>query len=343
MKSMRLSAPSSSFTASVPGLPPARVVPGKVRLVKDALRVGKFLCGCDPDDASAYLNVTPETLNGIVANFNAQAKSGLRHPLCWGHGEKNKDIDARNIITDLDTVWTDGETLFVAIYVDPDTHKTLTSERREVSVGLCRDWTDGGGKTWPGQSLLHLAIVSHAAVSGQEPFVQLGAPTAKSQADGNSHVVIDWVKTLKAMNTLMGGLMKMMGAEAQQPMSAFASTAQDFVTNLEIVAETVKKMADDGALIHDPPSEDAETKADHIPVLEKLFDGDYAALSAPQSNWKRTVNDYLWRENLDAALKLMGNQPQDKETANLQSPAATTPPDGMSQEDFREALRLLGN
>jgi len=167
----RLDSPASPFTLSpgkVKGLPRKRSVPGKVRVVKDVLPLGTF----------RGWKVTPEILDDIVRQFYAQKEAGVRHPLCWGHGQiaLGVDTDPRDTITDVDDVWHDGERLWMSAYVPKDKAAELIDTRREVSITAAKDWTDGAGRKWDGICLLHVAVVTHAAVPGQDPFIELSAP-----------------------------------------------------------------------------------------------------------------------------------------------------------------------
>jgi hypothetical protein len=167
----RLDSPASPFSTSpgkVPGLPPLKDVPGKKRIVKDVLKVGTF----------KGWQVTPEILSQITSNFYEHKSSGINHPVCWGHGKiaEGEDTDERDSIDDIDDVWTDGKTLWMSAYVDPEDLKTLKKKRREVSVAVARDWQDATARKWDGHSLLHVAVVTHASVPGQEPFIELSAP-----------------------------------------------------------------------------------------------------------------------------------------------------------------------
>lgn len=171
MQLYRLDSPASPFTltpGSIQGLPPKKSVPGKVRLVKDVLSVGTY----------KGWKVTPKILDQITENFRGQKGSGIRHPYCWGHGniELGIDTDERDSIDDVDEVWSDGKTLWSVIYTTPENAKILTEKRREVSITAVKDWQDATGKTWKGYGLLHVAVVTHASVPGQDPFIELSAP-----------------------------------------------------------------------------------------------------------------------------------------------------------------------
>lgn len=177
MESFSLSAPVNQWVESIPGLPPAQNIPGKIRLVKDCLRVGRYAVGKDAGGTDIFWDCTPQTLADLAANFSRHQSAGIHHPLCWGHGA-GADTDDRDSVVDLANVWSDGQTLWCAVYVTPEQKADLTSKRREVSVRVVKDWMDGVGRVWDGPQLHHVAIVTHAALPAQKPFIELAAPSA---------------------------------------------------------------------------------------------------------------------------------------------------------------------
>lgn len=169
-----------SPSAAVPNLPPLQAISGRVRLVKDVLRVGRWFVGDGygngPDGEAGYWNCTLADLEAIAARFAEHKAAGLFHPLCWDHSKDGADTSEKDSIADIAEVWVGCETLWCSVYVDPATKTELTKKRRQVSISTVVDWRDGTGKVWPGQSLIHVAVVAHAVVPDQRPFVEMSLP-----------------------------------------------------------------------------------------------------------------------------------------------------------------------
>ncbi|HWL10865.1 MAG TPA: hypothetical protein VNQ76_20830 [Planctomicrobium sp.] len=155
-------------------MPPALKIPGKVRLVKDCLKVGRWLTGHDLSGNPEYWNVTIPLLDCLVSNFNSQFTAGHYHPLQWGHGSSVIGESPQAGIDLIRQLWRDGETLYAGVYVSPDVARNLTAMNRQVSVRVVPSWGTQAGESWS-DSLIHIAVVDHAAVPGQKPFMQLSA------------------------------------------------------------------------------------------------------------------------------------------------------------------------
>lgn len=174
------------FRSTIANAPPAKQIPGRVRLCKDTLRVGKWFVGNDANGEPQFITFSPDDLQKIVARFSEHAAAGIPHPLTWDHGLTivencgSGDTKEANSIADIGELWTDNESLFFSVYVDDDTKEVLQKRHRQCSPKIVWDWRDGTGHVWEGPSLLHIACVAHATVPGQSPFVQmaLGGPSS---------------------------------------------------------------------------------------------------------------------------------------------------------------------
>ncbi|MDE2098990.1 MAG: hypothetical protein KGL39_17180 [Patescibacteria group bacterium] len=177
---------------SLSGLAPLRQVPVSLsdptprkRVVKDVLRVGKWKVGYDDDSKPIYWDVTPGTLRDLANNFTRMIGNGYQVNLCWGHGAPNRiGVDARDLIAPIDQAFVSGDRLWVAAYVLPSTALDLESHPHQVSIRALHDYQDGAGNLYP-IALLHVAVVDHAVVSGQQPFRELAnsQPTRKGVID----------------------------------------------------------------------------------------------------------------------------------------------------------------
>jgi hypothetical protein len=163
-------------------LPPLRSVPGKVRLVKDLLRVGKWPVGSNGAGGVEWWDVDEATLADIARVFTAQKAAGQTRPLQWGHVDPNggtMNTDARNVIDYWDSLFAEAGTLWGAIYVTDAVAADLTSVARPVSVGVDHRGTiltPGMDVAPVKNALIHVAVVDQGAMPGQGPFVQMGFP-----------------------------------------------------------------------------------------------------------------------------------------------------------------------
>lgn len=194
-----VAAPETPFLRAAPELQrlPPVLRSDRVRLVKDALRVGRWYAGDDANGNSQYRDWDDAALERLVQRFNEHLKAGITHPLCWGHRQPlRSDIDETQAIADIAQMWVEDGRLWFAVYVTEEQAKELTEKHRQCSVGLWPDWEDGSGKLWPGYSLMHMGIVPHAIVPGQHSFIEMAAKPPKGK-----RMTFDVVK--EAINQLL--------------------------------------------------------------------------------------------------------------------------------------------
>lgn len=173
MESAAFSAPDA---AMFPALAPKRYVPvsssdptPRVRLVKDVIRLG------DWQSPNGEFNATSQVLVDLAANFTQCLANGYEVKLCWGHGEPNKiGTDPRNLISNCDQAFVQGDVLYVTSYVPPQTAIDLQNSQAKVSARVGKNFTDGAGNFYP-IALLHVAVVDHPVIGGQSDFLDLGA------------------------------------------------------------------------------------------------------------------------------------------------------------------------
>jgi hypothetical protein len=179
------------------------------RVVKDVLRVGRWKIGHDEKGTPVFWSVTHETLDEIAENFTAQLANGVEHPLSWGHVQRGKsDIDSRDTIAQISDVFHKDGTLYVAAYVSLTQATVLQNSKRQVSIGATTDLTDGEGRTYPGESLVHVAIVEHPVVPGQGGFIQLSLSSevqrkAINHPSGVKQMAFTLENWVKAVNSFL--------------------------------------------------------------------------------------------------------------------------------------------
>lgn len=190
----------------LPTLAAAQKKPGYVRVVKDILRTGRWHIGYENDGSKIYWTVTPETLTALEKRFREHRDLGIRHPLCWGHGDPfTKIVDARDCIADIDQVLVAGNTLWGTFYVPEAQAKDLQTKPRHVSVRVWPKWTDGRGRDWD-MSLLHVAVVDHAVMDGQGPFVEM---KLKQKPKGKVNMAVTFDTLVAGINQLLPGDMEL--------------------------------------------------------------------------------------------------------------------------------------
>lgn len=169
---------------ALPTLSPSRHdAGGRVRVLKDVLRVGKWKVGKNQDGTDRYWDVKPETLKEIASEFQGAQSRGVARNLIWGHGDPvTKIVDPRDIIAPVDQAVATDEALWVSSYVTKEQAAELSNPAHKVSIRAATDHTEGDGTKSP-LAMLHVGIVDSPVVSGQGPFVQLSQEEQRERLD----------------------------------------------------------------------------------------------------------------------------------------------------------------
>lgn len=155
--------------------------PGKpyTRLVKDALRVGKWLA-TNSDGGQSWWQVTRQTLKDIAASFQLARRNGVAPNLIWDHGNPLTGIvSGRDLLAEIDDVRVEGDTLWIAAYVTPSQARQLRLPVNKVSIGYEPLWRDGQGRPYP-HFLSHVGVVDLPVVDSQGPFLTLSRRKANT-------------------------------------------------------------------------------------------------------------------------------------------------------------------
>ena len=176
---------------------------------KDILRVGSW-----HNDAWAEpWTVTPKILQSLAEGFRLAQAAGDPVPVVMvppdaddQHAEaaSTKIGEVSNLTVEGDTLYA---TLWTADKADPKVYQ-LDTHAQQVSVDVRQDWTLGTGARVP-WFLKHVAVVTHAVMTGQGPFVrQLSqvpfkgskkmakAKDDKQMAEGDDGFSLDEVKQM---------------------------------------------------------------------------------------------------------------------------------------------------
>lgn len=168
---------------ALPTLSASKDAGGRVRLVKDALHVGRWKVGKNADGSDRFWDVKPETLKEIANEFQGAQSRGVARNLIWGHGDPSKKVvDPKNIIAPVDQVIATDDVLWVSQYVTKEQAAELSNPAHKVSVRVATDHTEGDGTKSP-LAMLHVGIVDSPVVSGQGPFVQLSQEEQQERLD----------------------------------------------------------------------------------------------------------------------------------------------------------------
>jgi len=233
-----------------------------VRLCKDFLHVGQFVIGFREDGTPILREFTPADLAAYVARFGETQEAGIPTPLRWGHGDGVGDTDDTQSEADIAEVWADNERAYFGVYVTPEDAARLKKKQRPCSPALEPNFMDGTGRVWPGYTLKHVAMVSHATVPDQLPFIQMGlpAPTPKGK------------KMPLSFDVLSTGLDRL--AKAIDPGSGLPEglTEDNFDEMFPMFVDMLvgKEEAEDPATEEAPPVNDPTADGSSDPVVMSL-------------------------------------------------------------------------
>lgn len=227
-----------------------------VRLCKDFLHVGQFVIGFREDGTPILREFTPADLASYVARFGETQEAGIPTPLRWGHGDGVGDTDDTQSEADIAEVWTDNERAYFGVYVTPDDAARLKKKQRPCSPALEPNFMDGTGRVWPGYTLKHIAMVSHATVPDQLPFIQMGLPAPKPQ--GKKKMPF----TFEVAKSAVDRLAKKINPEAVLPESV---SEENFD---EVVPMFVDMVA--GKESDEEPVEEETTVVEEPPVVDPM-------------------------------------------------------------------------
>lgn len=272
-----------------PGLIPRSPPPVKTgrgqRLCREVLREGSWLTGNDPSDPSAYLSISPATLDAFKATAIERAASGLLVPLQWDHNPDNGlHTESQNVIDYFEEFWLEthehGQSLWAACYPG-ERFDELNNCKLPVSPHLQATVADGTGKVWR-NVILHVALVDHATIPSQNGFVAMALPNASTGTDMDISKVIALLNTLLEMvkpgvaipesitdeaglDTAMGIITSMLGgnceadpAEEDIPDPGVPAVPDAVAMSLKSLESQVAKLTAKLAIVEGQKAQDAE-------------------------------------------------------------------------------------
>src|SRR3990167_9163516 len=201
------------------------------RLVKDVLRVGVWHVTLD-DGTSEPWDGTDETLRELARNFAARKAACNDGNFIWGHSD-----DSRDAIAPIDQLIVGGDRLWAIGYFTPDIAKQLSNPAHKVSIRFVSKWRDGDGKLYPGETLLHVALVETPVISDQKPFIELSRLKAKQSRRFllTGHKPKDLAMDFEALKTLLNQLFEVVAPQLKIPdhvtdETTFSQWVQDAVS-----------------------------------------------------------------------------------------------------------------
>ena len=141
---------------------------------KDILRVGIW------ETQAGTWEVTHDTIQKLVRNFQLAQSRGNKVPVVWNHSR-----DARDQIGHITKLFARNDTLFAVFWAsDPEDIKRLGKTVDEVSVEASEDWEDGHGNQYD-IIITHLGVVNLPVVTNQGNFkrLSLAEPDSDSGTD----------------------------------------------------------------------------------------------------------------------------------------------------------------
>ncbi|CAK9006988.1 Uncharacterized protein SCF082_LOCUS9271, partial [Durusdinium trenchii] len=327
-------------------LPPDLNLPGRKRYVKDALHVGEWFAGRDIDGEARYFVATHETLAELERNFAEMTAAGIPIPLRWGHGQGGVAEDDRDTIEDVAHLWQEDGILYFAVYLTDEQAAEVTRKHRRVSVRVLPSYRVTPTQAF-GVNVAHVAIVDHAAVPNQMPFVQL---EASPENTGEEVIHLDFAKTVEQVNRLLASIAP---SAVLQLEGEAAVTEENFNAMLEQTLQTV--LGEDGEQTETVESEEmalpedlSAALAEALPGLKQEIVTDLSAALEPVINSaaERVAQQRKEEADKDAAkerfeAKLADLAAAGVPTAKIEAARKYADKIGYSDETFDECTQVI--
>ena len=352
--------PHITYPGLIPRSPPPVKTGRGQRLCREILREGSWLTGDDPSNPSAYLSISPVTLDAFKATAIERAAAGLLVPLQWDHNPGNGlHTESQNVVDYFEEFWAEthdhGQSLWAACYPG-ERFDELNNCKLPVSPHLQAAVVDGTGKVWR-NVILHVALVDHATIPGQNGFVAMALPNATIGTDMDISKVIELLNTLLGMvkpglsipdtvadeaglDTAMGIITSMLGdgpesepAEDEVPDAGVPAIPEAVAMSLKSLESQVAKLTAKLAIVEGQKAQDAETAfADAVQGVIAM--GLPATSKAALMNVGKATN---WDIAQIEPFKAMG-----KVSMGLKSPGHLKTDTVSDDDELAETLRATG-
>ena len=162
------------------------------RVVKDILHVGRHKIGYGADGSEVFWDVTPDTLNTILADFQKSKQLNVVGNLGKTHGDDNLLIHPDDLIAPIDDLRVHNGALWMASYVRPEDVDYLKNPARKVSPAFLPNHLRAGYRF--ANYLTHVAVTDRPVQGNQAPFMAL------ADAGGGT---MDFAALVEAINGLL--------------------------------------------------------------------------------------------------------------------------------------------
>jgi hypothetical protein len=264
----------------------------RTRIVKDVLK---------PGDWKGW-KVKAGTLREIARQYELAQRNGEQSNLYWGSAIKTPggqhNVEAKNAIAPIDRLIVHDDVLYAVSYVTPAVAKELSNPAHKVSVKVVDPYVDGAGNRY-NLFLEHIAVVDHAAVTGQQNFLALA-----NDAD-DEPVGTDMGELVAVVNEMLG-LMGLSPVEADVPAEQLVATLRTKLVTLRDLTDGPEAGDSETAMSDDKKTAETQQLEARIAELEAAN----AALVQQQEDQKRSqwsaALDNLFRTNrIDAKTKAL--------------------------------------
>lgn len=152
--------------------------------IKEISQPGQFYASTSGGKGRKVVTITPERQQGWIDQFYQMKKAGLKIPAPFVHRadkagmplteEELKDVTSRDNGGFWQDFWIDPATQKLMGRVDiplAEDAKRIGKTIQEVSPSVLADHTDGKGRRWTQEALMHVALVTNAADTDQKNFI----------------------------------------------------------------------------------------------------------------------------------------------------------------------------
>lgn len=229
------------------------------RVIKDALKIGKYKVGEHSDGTARFWEVDRKTISELAANFQLAQSRGVAFNLGASHGNPaTRIIPNDELIAPIDEVVERDGVLWASFYVTPQQAKTLCNPAIKISPGIDWGWTDGLGHSYPIQ-MIHLAATDQPVIPGQGPFLAMA--NTNGTANGTTKgAAMDLAKLVELINQLLPEGVNM---------PTEGVTDENLIANLELIIATVQGMTGEAPAEETPNEGDGDEVAEVVPAEDE--------------------------------------------------------------------------
>lgn len=264
----------------------------RTRVVKDVLK---------PGDWKGW-KVKAGTLREIARQYELAQRNGEQSNLYWGSAIKTPggqhNVEAKNAIAPIDRLIVHDDVLYAVSYVTPSVAKELSNPAHKVSVKVVDPYVDGAGNRY-NLFLEHIAVVDHAAVTGQQNFLAL-SNDADEEAVGT-----DMGELVAVVNEMLG-LMGLSPVEADVPAEQLVATLRTKLVTLRDLTDGPEAGDSETAMSDTDKTAETQQLEARIAELEAANTAlEQEKLDAKKTQWSATLDNLFRSQRIDAKTKAL--------------------------------------